>query len=80
MATAAAALKPKRIKKTKNFWEHQYTLTKVDPSLRHIEAVTVTGSREASKLQEKIEDAGYFAIVFNVTTNEEEYRTPGCEK
>jgi hypothetical protein len=73
MATA------KRAKKNKHFWEHEYVITKVDPTLRKIEVVTVLGSRDASAKQEEFEDQGYFAIVYNNTNNDEEYRTPGCE-
>lgn len=75
MATAKRARKKKL-----NFWEHEYTITKVDPTLRQIEIITVVGSRAANALQEKIEDDGYFVIVHNVTMDDEEYRTPGCEK
>jgi hypothetical protein len=74
MATA------KRTRRNKHYWEHEYTITKIDPTLRRIEVITVVGSKEATTKQEQIEDQGYFAVVFNVTTNEEEYRTPGCEK
>lgn len=73
MATA------KRKKKNTAFWSHEYTITKINPMLRMIEEVTVTGSREASAKQEEFEDQGFFAIVLNRTTNEEEYRTPGAE-
>jgi len=74
MATA------KRRRKNTHYWTHEYTVTKVDPTLRQIEVATVLGSRDATTKQESWEDEGYFAIVFNNTTNEEEYRTPGCEK
>ena len=74
MATA------KRKKKNTNYWKHEYLLTKVDPTQREIEVATVLGSRDASAKQEEWEDEGFFAVVFNNTTNEEEYRTPGCEK
>lgn len=74
MATA------KRSRKNKHFSTHEYTVTKVDPTLRHIEAVTVIGSRDALAKQMQFEDEGYFAIVYNVTLKDEEYRTPGCEK
>jgi len=74
MATA------KRTRKNKHYWQHEYTITKVDPTLNKIEVATVVGSKEATAKQEQFEDQGYFAVVFNTTTNEEEYRTPGCEK
>ena len=70
----------KRTKKNQQFWDHEYTITKVDPTLREIEVITVLGSREAIFRQEQFEDQGFFAIVFNNTTKDEEYRTPGCEK
>jgi hypothetical protein len=73
MATA------KRAKKNKHFWQHEYTITKVDPTLNQVEVAVVIGSRDASAKQEEFEDQGFFAIVFNNTTNEEEYRTPGCD-
>ena len=74
MATA------KRSRKNKQFSTHEYTVTKVDPTLREIEVVTVIGSRDALGKQMEFEDQGFFAIVFNVTLKDEEYRTPGCEK
>ena len=74
MATA------KRARKPKPFWTHEYTVTKVDPATSRAEKVTVVGSREAVAKQEEFEDEGFFAIVFNNTTDEEEYRTPGCEE
>ena len=74
MATA------KRTKKNKHFWTHEYTITKVDPTLSQVEVAVVIGSRDASAKQEEFEDQGFFAVVFNNTTSEEEYRTPGCEK
>jgi hypothetical protein len=70
----------KRTKKNKQYWAHEYTITKVDPTLREIEVITVIGSRAANAKQEEIEDDGYFAIVHNTTLDDEEYRTPGCEK
>jgi len=78
MATAKQA-KNKRISK-KHFWEHTYLVTKVDPGLHRCEEITVIGSRAATAKQIEIEDAGFFAIVLNTNTKEEEYRTPGCEK
>jgi len=69
----------KRTKKNKHFWQHEYTITKVDPTLRGIEVVVVLGSRDASAKQEEFEDQGFFAIVYNNTTSDEEYRTPGAE-
>lgn len=74
MATA------KRSRKNKHFSTHEYTVTKVDPTLREVEAVTVIGSRDALGKQIEFEDQGFFAIVYNVTLKDEEYRTPGCEK
>lgn len=70
----------KRVRKNKRFWAHEYTITKVDPTLRRVEIATVIGSKDATSRQEYFEDQGFFAIVFNNTTKEEEYRTPGCEK
>jgi len=74
MATA------KRTRKNKKYWQHEYTITKVDPTLNRIEVVTVIGSKAATTTQEQFEDQGYFAIVHNTTLDDEEYRTPGCEK
>lgn len=73
MATA------KRAKKNKAFWTHEYTVTKVDPTLREIESAVVLGSRDATAKQIEFEDQGFFAVVFNNTTKDEEYRTPGSE-
>lgn len=74
MATA------KRKRKNRAFWTHEYSVTKVDPTLRTIETSVALGSRDATAKQIEFEDAGFFAVVHNNTTNEEEYRTPGCEK
>jgi hypothetical protein len=74
MATA----KRKRKKKTSP-WEQEYRITKIDPTLREIEEVVVLGSRDALFKQEAFEDEGYFAIVYNITKEDEEYRTPGAE-
>ena len=76
MATA----KTKRTRKSKPFWTHEYTVTKIDTSLNQKEVAVVIGSRDAVAKQVEFEDQGFFAVVFNRTTNEEEYRTPGCEK
>lgn len=67
-------------KNKRHFWAHEYTVTKVDPALSRVEVAIVLGSRDATAKQEEFEDAGYFAIVYNNTMKEEEYRTPGCEK
>lgn len=66
-------------RKNKHFWEHEYRVTKIDPTLNRVEVAIVTGSRDATAKQEEFENEGYFAIVYNNTTKEEEYRTPGCE-
>ena len=73
MATA------KRKKKNNAFWSHEYTVTKVGPAFNTVEEVVVLGSRDATAKQEEFEDQLFFAIVFNNTTKEEEYRTPGSE-
>jgi hypothetical protein len=67
-------------KKNKHFWAHEYAVSKVDPESHRVEVAIVLGSRDATAMQEKFEDAGFFAIVYNKTTKEEEYRTPGCEE
>jgi hypothetical protein len=69
----------KRTRKSKRFWEHEYAVTKVDPASDRTEVAIVVGSLDATAKQEEFEDAGFFAVVFNNTTKEEEYRTPGCE-
>jgi hypothetical protein len=66
-------------RKNKHFWTHEYTVTKIDPTLNRAEVAVVMGSRDATAMQEKFEDAGFFVVVVNTTTKEEEYRTPGCE-
>jgi hypothetical protein len=69
----------KRSKKNLHYWEHEYIVTKIDPTLRRIEVAIVIGSRDATAKQIQFEDQGYFAIVYNSTTKDEEYRTPGAE-
>lgn len=71
--------KAKRKKKNTAFWTHEYTVAKADPGYRRVEEVKVVGSREATAKQERFEDEGFFVVVTNNTTGEEEYRTPGYE-
>lgn len=67
-------------RKNRNFWGHEYSVTKIDPTLNRVEVAIVVGSRDAAAKLEEFESAGYFAVVYNNTTKEEEYRTPGCEE
>jgi hypothetical protein len=67
-------------RKNKHFWAHEYAVKKIDPIFHRVEVVIVMGSRDAAAKQTEFEDAGFFAIVVNNTTKEEEYRTPGCKE
>lgn len=76
---AKAKTATRRPRKNKRYWEHQYSVIKVDMNLRQVEVAVVIGSRDATAMQEKFEDQYFFAVVYNNTLKDEEYRTPGAE-
>lgn len=69
----------RQMRKNTHFWEHEYTVTKIDSTPSRNKVVSVTGSRDAAAKQQEFEDAGFCVIVVNKTVKEEEYRTPGSE-
>jgi hypothetical protein len=64
-------------KKNTAYSTHEYQLTKVTPTGEQVELISVVGSRDAYHKQLEIEAEGFQVIVFNVTTETEEYRTKG---
>ncbi len=68
-----------RAKRKKNtaYSTHEYQLTKVTPTGEQAELISVIGSRDAFHKQLEIEAEGFQVIVFDVTTETEEYRSKG---
>jgi hypothetical protein len=70
---------PAKAKRKKNtaYSTHEYQLTKVTPTGEQAALISVVGSRDAYHKQLEIEAEGFQVIVFNVTTETEEFRSKG---